>query len=91
MGLGTLPYKVKISQANPDIDQGRSLVLTVVDGAANFRNQVTVDVADPTLQNTADVVNIVHNAYALLIQQLIADAGDDVGVGLQAFSLTAGG
>lgn len=90
MGLGTLPYKVKISQANPDIDQGRSLVLTVVDGAANFRNQVTVDVADPTLQNTADVVNIVHNAYALLIQQLIADAGD-VGVGLQAFSLTAGG
>lgn len=90
MGLGTLPYKVKISQANPDIDQGRSLVITVQDGSANFRNQVTVDVQDPTLQNTADVINIVHNAYALLIQQLIADAGD-VGVGLQAFSLTAGG
>lgn len=90
MGLGTLPYKVKISQANPDIDQGRSLVLTVVDGSSNFRSQVTVDVADPTLQNTADVVNIVHNAYAVLIQQLIADAGD-VGVGLQAFSLSAGG
>lgn len=90
MGLGTLPYKVKISQANPDIDQGRSLVLTVVDGSSNFRNQITVDVQDPTLQNTADVVNIIHNAYALLIQQLIADAGD-VGIGLQAFSLTAGG
>jgi hypothetical protein len=90
MGLGTLPYKVKISQANPDIDQGRSLVITVFDGSASFRNQVTVDVQDPTLQNTADVINIVHNAYALLIQQLIADSGD-VGVGLQAFSLSAGG
>lgn len=90
MGLGTLPYKVKISQANLDVDQGRSLVLTVVDGSSNFRNQITVDVQDPTLQNTADVVNIIHNAYALLIQQLIADAGD-VGIGLQAFSLTAGG
>jgi hypothetical protein len=90
MGLGTMPYKVKITQANPDIDQGRSLLLQVFDGSANFRNQVTVDVQDPTLQNSADVQNIIQNAYTLLIQQLIADAGD-VGVGLQAFSLVAGG
>lgn len=90
MGLGTLPYKVKISQANPDIDQGRNLVLTVTDGSGNLRNQVSVDVQDPTMQNSADIVNVIHNAYAALIQQLIADAGD-VGVGMQAFSLTAGG
>ena len=90
MPLGTLPYKVKISQATADNEQGRTLVLQVFDGSSNFLNQVTVELQDPTLQNSQDVRNIINNAYALLIRQLIADAGD-VGVGLQAFSLTAGG
>ena len=29
MPLGTLPYKTKIVQANPDIDQGRTLLIQV--------------------------------------------------------------
>ncbi len=90
MSLGTLPYKAKISQANPDIDQGRTLLIQVFDGSSNFRGSVQVDVQDPTLQNINDVTNIVHSMQAAIIQQLIADAGD-VGVGLQALSLQMGG
>ena len=45
---------------------------------------------DQNMQNIADVVNITHAMQAELIQQLIQDAGD-VGVGLDAFSLVAGG
>jgi hypothetical protein len=85
-----MPYKAKISQANPDIDQGRALVISVFDGSGNFRNQVSIDVQDPTLQNVADVRLILDTMQAALIQQLIADAGD-IGVGLDALSLTMGG
>lgn len=90
MGLGTMPYKAKISQANVDLSGGRTLVIQVFDGSANFKNQVTIDVQDPTLQNIADVRLIIDTMQAALLQQFIADAGD-VGVGLDALSFTMGG
>jgi hypothetical protein len=90
MGLGTLPYKAKISQANPDNIQGRTLIISIYDGSANFRNQVSIDVQDPMLQNVVDVRLILDTMQAAIAQQLIADAGD-LGVGLDAISTTLGG
>jgi hypothetical protein len=85
-----LPYKVSIQQAQPDIDQGRSLLIVVQDVSANFRSETSLDVQDPTLQDPRDVRLILSVMYTALIQQLIADSGD-VGAGLQALSLQAGG
>jgi hypothetical protein len=90
MPLGALPYKAKISQAKPDIDQGRSLQIQVFDASSNLLNTFYVDVQDPQLTQWADVQALMLQMHAAIVSQMVSDAGD-VGIGLQAVSLTLGG
>jgi hypothetical protein len=90
MPLGTLPYKAKIAQARPDIDQGRNLQIQIFDGSSNLLNTFFTDVADPALTQWRDIEQLVIQMQAACLAQMIADSGD-VGLGLQAFSLSMGG
>jgi hypothetical protein len=90
MPLGALPYKARISQAKPDIDQGRTLQIQVFDASSNLLNTYFVDVQDPQLAQWADVQVVMLQMHAAIVAQMITDAGD-VGIGLQAVSLTLGG
>jgi hypothetical protein len=90
MALGPLPYKVTITQANPDIDQGRQIQLQVFDASSTLRGTFNFELQDPSLQQWADVLKLDVQMRGALISQMIADAGD-VGTGLQALSLSMGG
>jgi hypothetical protein len=88
--LGALPYKVKITQAKPDIDQGRQLQIQIFDNSSILLNTFFTDVADPALTQWRDIEQLVVQMQAACLSQMIADSGD-VGLGLQAFSLSMGG
>jgi hypothetical protein len=90
MPLGALPYKAKISQVRPDVDQGRNIQIQVFDASSNLLNVYFVDLQDPALSQWKDVEILVLQMHAAIVSQMIADAGD-VGIGLQAVSLTLGG
>jgi len=90
MALGPLPYKVKITQAQPDIDQGRQIQIQVFDASSTLRGTFNVDLNDPSLAQWADVQFLDTQMRGAIISQMIADAGD-VGTALQAISFTIGG
>ena len=85
-----LPYKAKVTQAQPDIDQGRLLQIQIFDSTSSLRATYSFDCGDPSLSQWKSVEALMIQLQAGLVAALIADAGD-VGTGLQALSLSMGG